>query len=128
MEPWSLSWRFPLCVHAFPSSQVLTHTWVFTHTFTSTICTPASCCAAKPRNPVAAGTRLALIGLGELGNGTDPTTLQRTDLVLESLETCNAAYANWPDLDNFLEGTYICAGAYCLHLFAACWEVAQRLE
>lgn len=77
---------------------------------------------------MAAGTRLALIGLGELGNGTDPTTLQRTDLVLERLETCNAAYANWPDLDNFLEGTYICAGARFLRLFVALWEVAPRLE
>ena len=74
--------------------------------------------AAKPRNPVPAGTRLQLIGLGDLGNDTAAPVLQRTELVLERLETCNEAYANWPDVDNFFEAPMICAGA--LHRFQAC--------
>ncbi|KAI7840674.1 hypothetical protein COHA_005596 [Chlorella ohadii] len=65
----------------------------------------------KPRNPVPAGTRLQLIGLGDLGNDTAAPVLQRTELVLERLETCNEAYANWPDVDNFFEAPMICAGA-----------------
>ncbi|KAI7840672.1 hypothetical protein COHA_005594 [Chlorella ohadii] len=67
----------------------------------------------KPSNPVPAGTRLQLIGLGNLGNGTygSDTVLQRTELVLEHLEACNEAYANWPDVGDFFEATLICAGA-----------------
>ena len=61
-----------------------------------------------------AGTRLALIGFGDVvGNKTYPTTLQRTDLVLERLETCNEGWADKPHVANFFESTAICAGARC---------------
>ena len=95
-----------LCAHALPRP----HLWHVPAP--PAILTPASCCAAKPRNPVPAGTRLALIGFGDVvGNYTYPTTLQRTDLVLERLETCNEAWADKPHTDNFFESTAICAGA-----------------
>ena len=80
--------------------------------------------AAKPRNPVPAGTRLQVIGLGDLGNGTVTPVLQRTELVLERLETCNEAYANWPDVDNFFEAPMICAGA--LHRFQTFGSSSER--
>lgn len=74
---------------------------------------PNLLCAAKPRNPVPAGTHLQVIGLGDLGNGTVTPVLQRTALVLERLETCNEAWAADPDRGDFLEASMICAGAWC---------------
>ena len=56
-----------------------------------TLPAPPPCSAAKPSNPVPAGTRLQVIGFGDLGNGKDATVLQRTELVLERLEACVAA-------------------------------------
>ncbi len=59
-----------------------------------------------------AGTRLQVIGFGDLGNGKDATVLQRTELVLERLEACNEAWAVDPTVANFFEATLICAGAW----------------
>lgn len=71
---------------------------------------PPACAAAKPRNPLLAGTPLQAIGLGDLyGNGTSATVLQQTQLVLQGLQTCNMA---WPFADpDFFRNTAICASA-----------------
>lgn len=70
---------------------------------------PSAPSAAKPRNPLLAGTPLQAIGLGDIGNGDDATILQQTQVVLESLHSCNKA---WPDVvPDFFRNTAICARA-----------------
>ena len=81
--------------------------------------------AAKPRNPLPAGTQLQAIGLGSLGpKGKYPKTLQQTQLVLQSLQVCNKAEPQF----NFFRNSGICTRAplgIVQHVHA--WRLVGRL-